>query len=181
MNLKNLCKELNINDRVWFKGKLSGDELYAWYNLAQIFVLPSSFEPFGAVVNEALVAGCYSIVSKHVGASCIIEKGINGEIFYDNYDLEDLLEKSLANVSVLSANIFKPNILKAGIHSYFNDLVYFLNKEDSGTTALNEVKQPEAIIFYTYLPPWRIDVFNKIAEYYNLTIYFLNPNLEALS
>ena len=48
-----------------------------------MFILPSQFEPFGAVVNEALVAGCYVIVSDKVGAASLISSS-NGSIFESN-------------------------------------------------------------------------------------------------
>ena len=62
-HLKQHVKEKGLENKVILTGALSGKELYAWYYLAHRFVLPSTFEPFGAVVNEALVAGCYTIVS----------------------------------------------------------------------------------------------------------------------
>lgn len=33
-----------------------------------------------------------------------------------------------------------------------------------------------AIVFYTYLPPWRIDIFNKMGEFYNLTLVFTDAD-----
>jgi glycosyltransferase involved in cell wall biosynthesis len=39
--------------------------------------------------------------------------------------------------------------------------------------------KPKAIIFYTYLPPWRIDVFNEMGKYYDLIIVFLNTDCEG--
>ena len=43
---------------ILFPGRFDGDELYAWYNLAKVFVLASYKEAFGAVTPEALAAGC---------------------------------------------------------------------------------------------------------------------------
>ena len=44
-------------------------------------MLPSHLEPFGAVTNEALLAGCYALVSNKAGSSCLIEDGVNGFTF----------------------------------------------------------------------------------------------------
>lgn len=74
-----LAHELNTN--VIFTGRREGHELNAWYNVADIFVLPSHLEPFGAVTNEALLAGCYALVSNKAGSSCLIEEGVNGYTF----------------------------------------------------------------------------------------------------
>lgn len=76
-HLKKICSE---RKDVIFTGALHGENLYAWYNIAQIFVLPSFIEPFGAVTNEALQGGCFCLVSKAAGSSCLIEEGKNGFI-----------------------------------------------------------------------------------------------------
>lgn len=65
-------------DNIIFAGRYDGDELYAWYNIANVLVLPSIREPFGAVVSEALVSGCSAIVSDVAGSSCLVENGLNG-------------------------------------------------------------------------------------------------------
>ena len=70
----------NDNPNVIFTGRLEGDELYAWYNIAQIFTLPSIQEPFGAVTNEALLGGCFSLISKKAGSNCLIVENVNGNI-----------------------------------------------------------------------------------------------------
>lgn len=67
-------------DNIYFAGRFEGDELYAWYNVGQIFTLPSRLEPFGAVTNEALVAGCQCLVSRNAGSNCLINNGVNGYV-----------------------------------------------------------------------------------------------------
>ena len=39
----------------------------------------------------------------------------------------------------------------------------------------------KAIYFFQYLPPWRVDVFNRMAEYYDLTLVFFNADLEGFT
>ena len=78
--LKSLAMTLEIEDRVVFAGFYSGIELYAWYDLANFFILPSTYEPFGAVVNEALVYGCPVVASKYIGALDFIDES-NGFVF----------------------------------------------------------------------------------------------------
>lgn len=78
-NLESLSKQNNTD--ALFLGRLEGDDLYAWYNLIDIFVLPSKSEPFGAVTNEALLAGCVVIVSDKCGSKCLIRNGINGYVY----------------------------------------------------------------------------------------------------
>ena len=80
------------NMNVVFAGTHSGLELYAWYNVADIFVLPSIQEPFGAVTNEALMAGCKCIVSNIAGSSCLIKDSLNG-YSYNPLQNDELIEK----------------------------------------------------------------------------------------
>ncbi len=82
----------STKNRIIFTGLLEDDNLYLWYNIADCFVLASVHEPFGAVTNEALLAGCWSLISKRAGSSFLIKDGINGYTF-DPYSINDLEEK----------------------------------------------------------------------------------------
>lgn len=42
-------------------------------------------------------------------------------------------------------------------------------------------KKPVALVFFQYLPPWRIDVFNEMARYYQLTIAFTNADIQGFT
>lgn len=97
--LKNfLCNISNHN--IIFTGRLEGDYLYAWYNIAEIFILPSIKEPFGAVTNEALLGGCFSLISDKAGSNCLIKKGINGYVFNhsDYIEFINILKKSTSEI-----------------------------------------------------------------------------------
>ena len=80
--------DIKLETKAIFVGRIEGDELLAWYNIADIFVLPSVQEAFGAVTNEALLAGCYTLVSEKAGSSSIIHSGFNGEIFNPHSTIE---------------------------------------------------------------------------------------------
>ncbi len=71
----------NSQCNIIFTGRLEGEELNQWYNIATCFILASYQEPFGAVTNEALLAGCNALVSEKAGSACLIANGINGYIF----------------------------------------------------------------------------------------------------
>lgn len=81
--LKKIASEIGTD--VFFAGQRNDLELYAWYSASDIFVLPSTREPFGAVTNEALLCGCYCLVSTRAGSACLIDPGVNGEVF-DPFD-----------------------------------------------------------------------------------------------
>ncbi|MDA3892741.1 MAG: glycosyltransferase [Salinivirgaceae bacterium] len=89
-NLKKLINKLNLVNRVLLTGYMEGVRLYAWYTIANFFVLPSIYEPFGAVVNEALVFGCPVLASKYIGALDYIDENKNGRIF-DPLDSENFI------------------------------------------------------------------------------------------
>jgi len=78
--LQRMARELGIQENVLFLEHLSRNELFAWYRLGACLVLPSEFEPWGAVVNEALVAGMPVICSEKAGARELIMNDINGSV-----------------------------------------------------------------------------------------------------
>ncbi|MGQ0568864.1 MAG: glycosyltransferase family 4 protein [Armatimonadota bacterium] len=55
------------------------DELPIWYAACDIFVLPSRYDTFGVVVNEAMAAGLPIIATERVGAvGDLVKDGVNG-------------------------------------------------------------------------------------------------------
>ncbi|MEI7504160.1 MAG: glycosyltransferase family 4 protein [Paludibacter sp.] len=97
--LKVIVEEKKLEEKVIFPGKYEGQELYAWYLCASGFVLPSLYEPFGAVVNEALIFGLKVLCSQHAGAACLI-KPDNGMVF-SPLDSEDTIEKMKLFLNVI--------------------------------------------------------------------------------
>ena len=57
----------------------------AFYGLAEVFILPSTFEEWGLVVNEAMSCGLPVLVAEGVGcAENLVANGINGYTFEAN-------------------------------------------------------------------------------------------------
>jgi len=67
--LRAAAASLKVSDRVRFLGFVNQSELPAIYRSADLMVLPSDYEPFAVVVNEAMCCGCPVIVSDRVGAA----------------------------------------------------------------------------------------------------------------
>lgn len=65
-------EKYDLKHQILLPGRFESFELYAWYLCASGFVLPSTYEPFGAVVNEALVFGLPVFCSRYAGASTIL-------------------------------------------------------------------------------------------------------------
>jgi len=67
---------------VYFVGFKPKSEVLKFYSLSDLLVLPSSIEPQGAVVAEAMCFGLPVIVSNRVGFSeDIVKHGVNGFIY----------------------------------------------------------------------------------------------------
>ena len=79
--LRRLANQLGIADRVDFSPGLPNAETVAAMAAADVLVLPSRFDGWGAVVNEALMVGTPVICSNRCGASDEIENGRNGYVF----------------------------------------------------------------------------------------------------
>lgn len=87
---------------VRFLGFQNQSQLPALYDLCDVFVLPSVFEPWGLVVNEVMNAGRPVVVSDQVGSGAdLVRPGINGGIFAAGCvgDLEQALQPWLEDPS----------------------------------------------------------------------------------
>jgi glycosyltransferase involved in cell wall biosynthesis len=78
-----------FRDRITFAGARPADDVRTRLMAADLLVLPSRWDGWGMVVNEALAAGVPAIVSTHCGAGDLIHTGINGYVF-DSEDVQGL-------------------------------------------------------------------------------------------
>lgn len=115
VNLKNTARYLGLKESCIFLGRLEGIRLNSWYNIAGCFILPSYVERYGAVVNEALLAGCRVLCSELAGASELITES-NGRLF-DPYN-----ELQLCNYIKHESKCLKPISLPITVK---NDLMPF--------------------------------------------------------
>lgn len=95
-SLEELSQQLGLSDHVNFPGSMDIRELVIEYSKATAFVLPSTSEPWGLVVNEAMHQGCPCIVSDACG--CVPELVIEGEtgFSFKTGDANHLAEKMIA-------------------------------------------------------------------------------------
>lgn len=81
-NLERSAIRLRVTERVRFLGFLNQSQLPSAYRAADVFVLPSRFEPFGMVVNEAMLCGLPVVLSDSVGARFdLVRHGENGYVY----------------------------------------------------------------------------------------------------
>lgn len=70
------------NESIRYVGRLEYDRVIQAYICADVAVVPSTFEPWGLVVNEAMAAGLPSITSDRVGCvDDLVKHGETGRIF----------------------------------------------------------------------------------------------------
>jgi glycosyltransferase involved in cell wall biosynthesis len=88
--LEQLVSRLELEGSVILPGFKKYDELPLYYGLASVFVLASTTEQWGLVVNEAMASGLPVLVSARCGCSAdLVRNGQNGFCF-DPYDTEQL-------------------------------------------------------------------------------------------
>jgi glycosyltransferase involved in cell wall biosynthesis len=80
-SLHQLARQLGVAERVSFVPGLPNADIVSAMAAADVLVLPSRFDGWGAVVNEALMVGTPVICSDRCGASDVIEHGRNGYVF----------------------------------------------------------------------------------------------------
>lgn len=98
--------ELGIRERVHFLGFQNQTELPAVYRSADLFVLPSEYDPCPVVVCEAMLCGIPVVISDEIrGRREQVEEGETGYIFRcgDVESLAALLNRVLANPERLAA------------------------------------------------------------------------------
>ncbi len=83
---------LGIAGRVRFLGFVNQSELPAVYASADVMVLPSEFEPFAVVVNEAMCCGCAVIASDAVGSARDLIAPVRPDFIYPRGSIERLTE-----------------------------------------------------------------------------------------
>lgn len=97
-SLEKEVERLKLGNDVRFLGFKNLSELPCYYELCDVFVLPSFHEPWGLVVNEAMNAGRAVIVTDQVGSGQdLVKQGENGYVFKagDVNGLADALQKVL--------------------------------------------------------------------------------------
>jgi len=104
-SLRNLVKELNLENRVEFLGWI---EKKSFFEQIDIFIFPSDEEPFGLVLLESMKYGKPVIVSRVDGPKEIVRDEIDALMFDDPKKIPDLVtklvsDKNLANQLVSSS------------------------------------------------------------------------------
>ena len=76
--LKAQAEALGLSNKVYFTGYLNAKQVQKMYKCADVAVFPSTYEPFGIVALEAMLAGVPTVVSDVGGLDEIVEHGVTG-------------------------------------------------------------------------------------------------------
>ena len=76
--LKGQAEAMGLSNKVYFTGYLNSKQVQKMYKCADVAVFPSTYEPFGIVALEAMLAGVPTVVSDIGGLNEIVDHGING-------------------------------------------------------------------------------------------------------
>ncbi len=124
--LKAQVTALNLDD-VHFEGYSVFPAVMDYFKVADVLVLPSDFEPWGLVVNEAMTCGLPVVVSSHVGCrNDLVVDSENGYIFEAGNagalcvamektllcDLDYMSKKSLQKMSQWNFEGYLPKFIK---------------------------------------------------------------------
>ena len=112
--LKQEVENLGISNKVYFTGYLGGKDVAKMYKAADISVFPSTYEPFGIVALEAMLAEVPVVVSDIGGLNEIVEHRQTGmksycgnsnsiadsilELLFDHQLCKNIVKKAKAKV-----------------------------------------------------------------------------------
>jgi len=111
-----LVNSLGLKNDVFFVGGRSWKEVVDFYTISDVFILPSISEPWGLVVNEAMICGLPVIVSKRCGSYWdLVKEGVNGFGFdpFNQKELQEIMLKFInKDVDIKKMGEESKNIIK---------------------------------------------------------------------
>ena len=79
--LRNFIEENQLQDRIILLGAINSENVMEYLKKADLLILPSMFDGWGMVVNEALQSSVPVLVSNKCGAKELVKHDYNGLIF----------------------------------------------------------------------------------------------------
>ena len=139
---------MGLSNKVCFAGYLDAKQVCKMYKVAEVSAFPSTYEPFGIVALEAMLAGVPTVVSDIGGLNEIVEHRINGMKSYagNPNSLADSIIELLKNPKLCN-DIVKQ--AKAKVKSEYNwgkiaqDTYFAYQKAICETVAERQAKQIE--------------------------------------
>lgn len=116
--------QLGLKNKVRFFGAMQ--DITPFYQLSDVLVIPSFYDPFANVTIEALAMGLYIVSSKHNGGHEILSKE-NGTVIDNLLDI-DCLSQSLENClnhpkTTISANRIRESVAHLDFSTQLKELM----------------------------------------------------------
>ena len=129
-SLKESADKNNI--KINFLGYQKQNKILDYLQEHDILILPSLYDGWGAVVNEAMTLGLYVIVSNNCGSKALIRDKIQGEIFnYKSHQkLKEIINNCINSIDSIRNNTYKRIELSKKIqapHVSYNFIRYLLS------------------------------------------------------
>jgi len=131
--LLKLASNLGLQDNVIFTGFIQHNELCLYYNLCDVFVMPSKQEGFGIVFLEALACGKPVIAGNQDGSREALLDGRLG-LLVDPEDIDEISEaiikilKCEVDRRFLDENFLRQSVMENfGVERFNQKLSYFLD------------------------------------------------------
>ena len=93
--LEQMAEQLGVSQYVQFAGPLFGQDKWAAYRDADVFVLPSQNENFGNTAAEAIAAGSPVIVTEQCGIAPLLANQAGLVVKHDVHELAEALRRVL--------------------------------------------------------------------------------------
>jgi len=118
-SMKKIIGEKDLHDRVHIVGYVSDELLVPFYRQAELFALPSIFEPFGMTALEAMACGRPVIASKLGGIRDVISSGENG-LLVDPSKADEFAEAMLTLLKDQQLSDRMGEVSRKTIHEHFS-------------------------------------------------------------
>jgi glycosyltransferase involved in cell wall biosynthesis len=94
--MKQKVSTLNISSHFHFPGFVAESEIAELFRASDVFVMPSTSEPFGIVTLEAMQAGVPVVISKQSGVSEVVKNAVKVD-YWDTQTMADAIYAILIN------------------------------------------------------------------------------------
>ena len=111
-DLEKLAREKGVSERLNFLGALSNNDAITQLFTSDCLILPSRWDGWGAVVNEALVCGVPVVCSDKCGAAGLLDNDYRGHVFKSE-SVDGLKEILSQYISVGRLSVQKRNRIRA--------------------------------------------------------------------
>ncbi len=110
LRYKKMAQKMGLGHDVLFPGFVPESDLPAFYNCADVFVLPSLFETQGLSALEAMSCGVPVCVQRESATAELVAEKKNGFLFSDAQECAENIGKAIRDRKGLSANARKTGL-----------------------------------------------------------------------